>query len=59
MVAADIFANSLAMMRCGGSSEDSAVSLILLFTLVNSTLTWEVDKCAHLIALLHYRLNGA
>ena len=39
MVAADIFANSLAMMCCGGSSDVSAVSLILLFTLVNSTLT--------------------
>ena len=39
MVAADIFANSLAMMSCGGSSDVSAVSLILLFTLVNSTLT--------------------
>ena len=41
MVVAAIFANSLGMMRCGGSSEASAVSLILLFTLVNSTLAWE------------------
>ena len=38
MVATDVFANSLAMMRCGSSS-DSVVSLILLFTLVSSTLT--------------------
>ena len=38
-VTADIFANSLAMMPCGGSSEVSAVSLILLFTLVHWTLT--------------------
>ena len=41
MVATDVFANSLAMMRCGSSSEDSVVSWILLFTLVSSTLTWE------------------
>ena len=41
MVVADIFANSLAMMLCGGSSEVSAVSLILLFDLVNSTLISE------------------
>ena len=41
MVGTDIFPNSLAMMHCGGSSEDSAVSLILLFTLVNSTLSCE------------------
>ena len=50
MVAVDIFANSLAMMF---------VSLILLSTLVNSTLTCQMDECAHLIALLHYRLNQA
>ena len=46
MVVADIFANSLAMMRCGGSSDVSAVSLILLFTLVNWTLICEGGLCS-------------
>ena len=39
MVVAGIFANSLVMMRCGGPSEVLAVSVILLVTLINSTLT--------------------
>lgn len=41
MVGTDTFANSLAMMRCGGASEVSAVSLIVLIALVRFTFNYK------------------
>ena len=58
MVGTDTFANSLAMMRCGGASEVSAVSLIVLIALGLLSIT-KVDGCAPLILLLRYHLNRA